>query len=56
MWLYGAGHIVKDHSGSERETFFRSAARALLYASSYSQEHWLEREIAQWVHHEGSIQ
>ena len=19
-------------------------------------EHWLEREIAQWVHHEGSIQ
>ena len=41
--------------------------RVLLYAPSYRQdstytafvtpvvEHWLEREIAQWVHHEGSI-
>ena len=47
---------------------FRLAARVLLYASSHRQdntyyglfftpvvEHWLEREIAQWVHHEGSI-
>ena len=35
---------------------FRLAARVLLYASSHRQdgtpvvEHWLEREIAQWVH------
>ena len=49
---------------------FQLAARVLLYASSHRQdntyqdlwytspvmEHWLEREIAQWVHHEGSIQ
>ena len=46
---------------------FRLAARILLYASSHRHdnattavvtpvmEHWLEREIAQWVHHEGSI-
>ena len=46
---------------------FWSAARVLLYASSHRQdityhslctpvvEHWLERETAQWVHHEGSI-
>ena len=60
--------MVKDHSDSEREETrysFRLAARVLLYASSHRQnntafvtlvvEHWLEREIAQWVHHEGSI-
>ena len=44
---------------------FRLAARVLLYAPSHIQdctacitpvvEHWLEREIAQWVHHKGSI-
>ena len=47
---------------------FWLAARVLLYASSHRQdntyhrpllhqswEHWLEREIAQWNHHEGSI-
>ena len=45
--------------------FFWLTARVLLYAPSHRQnntafvtpvvEHWLEREIAQWVHHEGSI-
>ena len=41
---------------------FRLAARVLLYAPFHKQdntyhnmEHWLEREIVQWVHHEGSI-
>ena len=46
---------------------FRLAARDLLYAPSQNRtahtmtfvtpvmEHWLEREIAQWVPHEGSI-
>ena len=46
---------------------FRLAGRVLVYAPSHRQdstyttfitpilEHWLEREIAQWVHHEGSI-
>ena len=45
---------------------FQLAARVLLYASSsiithttafvaLVMEHWLEREIAKWVHHEGSI-
>ena len=45
---------------------FRLAARDLLYAPSYKianttayvtpvVEYWLEREIAQWVHHDGSI-
>ena len=43
---------------------YRLAARVLLYASSNRQDSthhglcctsWLEREITQWVHHEGSI-
>ena len=45
---------------------FRLAARVLLYAPSHRQDstyqsvtpvmvHWLEREIAQWVHQEGLI-
>ena len=45
---------------------FRLAARVLLYAPSHRQdstyhglthvlEHWLKRELAQWVRHEGSI-
>ena len=58
--LYGVGHMVKDHSDSERGNSFRLAAMVLLYASSHRQdttwlEHWLEREVAQWVHHEESI-
>ena len=46
---------------------FQLAARAILYAPSHRTahitalvtsvvEHWLEQEIDQWVHHEGSIQ
>ena len=39
---------------------FWLTARVILYASSHIQytpvvEHWLEREIAQWVHYDGSI-
>ena len=62
--------MVKNHSDRKRENLgysFRLVARVLLYASSHRQdntyhsfvttvvEHWLEREIAKWVHHEGSI-
>ena len=66
--LYGVGHMVKDHSDSERGNpmppygllFPISSKVFFLYASSNRQdstafvtsvvEHWLEREIAQWVH------
>ena len=40
---------------------FQLAARILLYAYLTDRivtpvvEHWLEREIAQWVHHKGSV-
>ena len=59
--------MVKDHSDSERGTSFLLAARVLYmphhtYSIAHTTafitpvvEHWLEREIAQWVHHEGSI-
>ena len=43
--LFGIGHMVKDHSDSERETHcwhidysFQLAARVLLYASSHRQD------------------
>ena len=46
LWLYGVGHMVKDHSDSERQETrcrhmgysFRKAARVLLYAPSHRQE------------------
>ena len=67
--LYGVRHVVKDQSESEREETrchhigysFWLAARVLLYASSYRQDNtyhglwYTSREIAQWVHHKGSI-
>ena len=72
--LYGVGHVLKDHSNSERGNplppphglLFVLEARVILYAPSHRiahtttfvipvVEHFLEREIAQWVHHEGSI-
>ena len=44
LWLYGVGHMVKDHSDSEEETrcchmgSFRLTARVLLYAPSHRQD------------------
>ena len=60
--LYGVGHMVKDHSDSERGYSFRLAARffymhhptdRIAHTTAFVTpvvEHWLEREIAQWVH------
>ena len=47
LQLYGVivRHMLKDHSDNERGNPFVTPVV----------EHWLEREIAQWVHHEGSI-
>ena len=73
--LYGIGHMVKDHSDSERDNlflhmgyYFRLAARFVFYIHHPTDriahttafvtpvvELWVEQEIAQWVHHEGSI-
>ena len=74
LQLYGFGHVVKDHSDSERgnplpphELLFLISSKGSFICtishrfSTYHGlcgavvEHWLEREIAQWVHHEGSI-
>ena len=59
-----ASDMVKDHSDSEKGNpcrhigySFRLTASVLLYAPTHRQdsctpvvEHWLEEEIAQWVH------
>ena len=67
--LYGVGHMVKDHSDSERKPtattwvtlsneqqgFFYMhhptdrIAHTMAFVTPVV-EHWLEREIAQWVH------
>ena len=56
--------MVKDLSDSGNDSY-RLAAKDLLCASSIDRkahtfvnsivEHWLEREIPQWVHHERLI-
>ena len=75
LWLYGIGHMVKDHSDSERGNPLLALHELLFPISKGSficiipvriahtmavvtpaMEPWLEQEIAQWVHHEGSIQ
>ena len=62
--LYGVGLMVKDHSDSERgnplQWFFYMYPHTdrIAYTTAFDTpvvEHWLEREIAQWVHHEGWI-
>ena len=44
--------MAKDHSDSEREDTHMHYPTDRITPVV---EHWLEREIAQWVHHEGSI-
>ena len=67
--LYGVGHMVKDHSDSERgnplpphgllflinskSSFICTIPYRIAHTTAYVTpvvEHWLEREIAQWVH------
>ena len=62
--LYGVTHMVNDHSDSERgnsKVFFymHHPTDRITHTTAFVTpvvEHWLEREIAQWVHHEGSTQ
>ena len=55
--LYGVRHMVTDHSDSERENLLLPHGLLFLISFCYTiVEHWLEREIAQWVHHERSTQ
>ena len=52
--LYGLGHMVKDHSDSERGFFYmHHPTHRITHTTVFVtpvKEHWLEREIAQWVH------
>ena len=58
--LYGVGHMIKDHSDFERENPLPPHRLLLVYVPSHRQDSTAcrgaqERDIAQWVHHEGSI-
>ena len=68
LQLYGVRHTVKDDAHSERGNLLLPHGLLFSISSKGSficinptafvtpvMEHWLEREIAQWVHHEGSI-
>ena len=58
LWLYGIRHMVKDHSDSERGNPLPQHGLQQWYFYMHQptdritpvMEHWLEREIAQWVH------
>ena len=67
--LYGVRHLVKDYSDSERGNplpphgllFPINSKGSFICTIPHDRithttvvEHWLEREIAQWVHREGS--
>ena len=62
--LYGVRQMVKDHSDSERvnlvqELFYmHHPIDRITHTTAFDTpvvDHRLECEIAQWVHHEGSI-
>ena len=66
--LYGVRHMVEDHSYSKKGNPlapYRQGFFYMHYSTDWIRhttafvtpvtEHWLEREIAHWVHHEGSI-
>ena len=54
LWLYGVKHMVKDHSDSEKGYFYMHHPKdRIAYTTAFVTpvvEHWLKREIAQWVH------
>ena len=64
---YGKGPVREETCCCHMGYSFRLVARVLLYAPIHRQDNtyhshvapvvelWLEREIAQWVHHKGSI-
>ena len=68
IYGYMASDIVKNHSDSERGNpllphglLFPISSKGSFICITpqpllHQLEHWLEWEIAQWVHHEGSIQ
>ena len=68
LQLYGVGHMVKDHSDSDRENLLplngllfpimHHPSDRIAHTTAFVTpvlEHWLEREIVQWDEIEGSI-
>ena len=58
--LYGDGHIVEDHSDSERFLFYMhhptDRISHITAIVSPVVEHEMARDVSQWVHHEELIQ
>ena len=66
-YSYTASDMVKDYSESKRENplpphglffYMHDSSDRIAHTKAFVTsvvEHWLEQEIAQWVHHEGSI-
>ena len=57
LWIYGIWHIVEVHLDSKREPPLLPL-HGLLFPAIITPavEHWLEREIAQSVHHQELFQ
>ena len=62
LWLYGVNHMVNDYSDSERRNppspyglLFPISKDSFICTSPYRQDSWLERELAEWVHYQGSF-
>ena len=67
MAIWCVGYVVKDNSDSERGLpfsinyrgyFIYTILHRILHTTpsvTPVAEHWQEQQIAEWVHHEGSI-
>ena len=68
LGLYDVRHMAKNHSYKERGNLFPISSKGsficiipidrITHTTAFVTPvmgHWLEREIAQWFHHEGSI-
>ena len=61
-YRYMVSDMVKDHSYSETGEqgvfYMHHPTKRIAHTTAFITpvvEHWLEHEIAQWVHHEGSV-
>ena len=55
LQLYGIGHTVMVKDPSASEWMFVVVVLFVVVVVDRHVLYWLEREIAQWIHHEGSI-
>ena len=54
LLLYGHRQMVKDHSDSKRGNPLHHPIDRITHTTAFDTpvvKHWLEQEIAEWVHH-----